>query len=440
MDNYKNKYLKYKNKYLDLKTRLIGGADCPTLGFYQHSGECWHDSLSMILLYSNGLSENIQAMFNSEHFSAEECIQQAIGNPQLDFLLPKNIEPENYGQFMDYAKEYISQLQSRYLNDKLPIKPYTKIEPEDSKLFRQNSIKETMECTNMIFNIANINLNESHKRNNTYGGNIWHEITVISLFNYFLLNYLPEQLGPVRELKFINMYISTINPFRLFYTKDQIHKLIRTDKIRVINKILEEIKLLKTKLRNCIGIYVSLRNRFELDINDTRTQYTRTQLVGHAVGFIKCNDKLFFYDDNGVLEGEPIVGVNPSVEVNPSVALNIDVVEFRNTAPTLLIEFDWINYLKKKISEVIPRLEHLKYLLEDPQYLEDPVESSHILEVILRFSKFIYTYGRKYLKEKYIFDFRIITLEKLSTPEDYNEEIEDINFIYKECYRNPRSK
>jgi hypothetical protein len=158
MDNYKNKYLKYKNKYLDLKTRLIGGADCPKFGFYQHHGECWHDSLSMILLYSNGLSDNIQAMFNSEHFSAEECIQQAIGNPQLEFLLPKNIEPENYGEFIHFAERYISQLQSRYLNDKLPIKQNTKIEPEDSKLFRQNSIKETMECTNMIFNIANINL------------------------------------------------------------------------------------------------------------------------------------------------------------------------------------------------------------------------------------------------------------------------------------------
>jgi hypothetical protein len=426
MDNYKNKYLKYKNKYLDLKTRLTGGAECPTLGFYQHRGECWHDALSMILLYSNGLSENIQAMFNSEHFSAEECIQQAIGNPQLEFLLPKNIEPKDYGEFIDYAKVYISQLQSRYLNDKLPIKPITKIkniEPEAIKLFRKNSIEETMACTNMIFNIANINLNESRVRNDINGGNIWHNITVILLFNYFLLNYLPnylpKQLDPVRQLKFINMNIIYI------YQRDIDYPNI----VSLIDFLIKGLLVLNTKLDNCIGIFVDLRNRLELDINTVRTE---AKIIGHAVAFIKCDDKLYFYDDNGVLEGEPIVAVNPIV------ALNSDVVEFRNTAPTLLIEFNWIKYLKQKIIEAIPRLKEL-------MSLKDAVELSQVIEVMLIFSEFIDIHnlpmhGRQYLENTYISRLQIITLENLSTEAHYNETIGDINIIYKMFYTNKRVK
>jgi len=464
MDNYKNKYLKYKNKYLDLKTRLTGGADCPTFGFYQHHGECWHDALSMILLYSDALSDNIQAMFGSEHFSTSNIIYQAITNQQLQFLLPKNIESvedlvedgvlfnvETYiselrsrylndklpikrdrnlfGKIFDYTKGYISQLQSRYLSDKLPI------EPEDIKLFRQNSIGETMMCTDIIFNIADININiadinikESYKRLDQFGhrsGNILHTITVISLFNYFLLNYLPEQLGPVRELKFINMNILNINPLNLFYTKDRKDQLTKKEKKKVLYILHNSLLKLIEKLDICIGICVTLSNRDELDI--------KQQLVRHAVAFIKCNDKLFFYDDNGVLNDEPDVEIN-------------DDVEFRNTSPTLLIEFDWIKYLKQKIEEIKTKFIKLIHL----NSLDVEIELSHILEVILDFSEFIniqkygfiniQNYGRRYLENYFISELKIITLENLSTEEHYNETIKDINLIYKEYYTNPRSQ
>ena len=63
-NSYKIKYLKYKKKYIDLK--MTGGANCAKFGFNQHSGECWHDSLSMIFCYCDGIGENIQEIFNTE--------------------------------------------------------------------------------------------------------------------------------------------------------------------------------------------------------------------------------------------------------------------------------------------------------------------------------------------------------------------------------------
>mgnify|MGYP003344995432 CR=1 FL=1 len=44
-------------KYFELKA---GEKSCPQKGFVQHHGECWHDSLSMIILFTNELSNNIQ--------------------------------------------------------------------------------------------------------------------------------------------------------------------------------------------------------------------------------------------------------------------------------------------------------------------------------------------------------------------------------------------
>ena len=61
---YQEKYLKYKNKYLTLK--MNGGANCARLGFRQHQEECWHDSLSMIFCYCDGIGETIQEIFKSD--------------------------------------------------------------------------------------------------------------------------------------------------------------------------------------------------------------------------------------------------------------------------------------------------------------------------------------------------------------------------------------
>jgi hypothetical protein len=54
---YYAKYLKYKNKYLHLKQQSGGVLQCLNYGFRQHLGECWHDSLSMLLMQSDKTNE-----------------------------------------------------------------------------------------------------------------------------------------------------------------------------------------------------------------------------------------------------------------------------------------------------------------------------------------------------------------------------------------------
>ena len=81
MYNYQNKYLKYKSKYLQLKNKinLRGGtkyddlvtklstksALCSHTSFRQHKGECWNDSIQMLMCFSDEIKEQVQTkLFN----------------------------------------------------------------------------------------------------------------------------------------------------------------------------------------------------------------------------------------------------------------------------------------------------------------------------------------------------------------------------------------
>ncbi len=118
--NYKNKYLKYKNKYLALKQEqiLVGGANCPQVGFHQHIGECVQDAFLMIVLYSDNFSEHIQALFDSPSFNLEECMLAADRDPSNKLFLPIQIDNLS-SEIKRHSKEYIKNIFDRYTNEKL---------------------------------------------------------------------------------------------------------------------------------------------------------------------------------------------------------------------------------------------------------------------------------------------------------------------------------
>ena len=90
---------------------------CPNYGFQQHNGECWHDSFSMLMLYSDELSEHIQNIFDKDF---DKCAEYAeIHSPK--YLLPMNIEPENYKEYIKWCKDYFNNMYNRYNNEKLTI-------------------------------------------------------------------------------------------------------------------------------------------------------------------------------------------------------------------------------------------------------------------------------------------------------------------------------
>ena len=141
---YKNKYLKYKQKYLQ------GGEcqNCAKVGFEQHHGECWHDSFSTIMLFSDDFSEGIQKIFSPD-FDAAMRIRKVISRPDVypKYFLPPNISdtgPE-FDKFCGFANTYLTNLNKLYQNE---LKPLDK---------RIDAEKLSLSCIAQSFNVNNIN-------------------------------------------------------------------------------------------------------------------------------------------------------------------------------------------------------------------------------------------------------------------------------------------
>ena len=90
--DYYQKYLKYKNKYLDLKQNITGGAYtgpvCINKGFRQHKGECWHDAISMALMYADEFKEMSQERLYNLSVDRLIATENAIHKPVLVTIKP----------------------------------------------------------------------------------------------------------------------------------------------------------------------------------------------------------------------------------------------------------------------------------------------------------------------------------------------------------------
>ncbi len=444
--NYKEKYLKYKKKYLELK----GGANCPKMGFFQHLTECWHDSLMMVLLFSDGLSEHIQKIFDetSEYkFNLDDCMHYAIAHTPK-YLRPINISDADNEIFMTYAKEYIRSIFERYENEKLSIIPFDRIPPpiakkpiispefakilkikQPSKIqqggtrYRRDSVNESLSCNYSIFKITNINnLNKMAYKNKIHGGIIYHTLTGISLYNYFLLNYFPENLElPNKTQKFIRLI--PISLLELFNFQTLIINPELLD--MMLDSMIQFLDTLAKDINNCIGIVLDIIPNFALDKIMSREPIQLS--MAHAVAFMKCGGKEYFYDNNGVtpidyhdFELRPQdVQVNPAeVYSNEDDELSKFKLAYREQQKRLMLPYNWKSYLLKKIETVKAELPKIK-ISRDITKLRD---------LILGFSECFYghnpdkrmTIGNNLLKNFFIEKFNIITTHELYNEENYD--------------------
>jgi hypothetical protein len=449
--NYKEKYLKYKKKYLELK----GGANCPKMGFFQHLSECWHDALMMIFLFSDGLSEHTQKIFDetSEYkFDLDDCMKYAIANTP-SYLKPINISPSDNDVFMTYAKDYIRSVFERYENEKLSFIPYDKIPPpiapkpnvafkpaiivqppsiESKKvaeekpkktLYRRDSINQTLSCNYSIFKITNINnVNKMAYKEKFHGGIIYHTMTSISLYNYFLLNYFPEKLEIPKNNKFVRLI--SISLLQIF----NIQALSINPELlgMIIDNIILSLDSLSKDINSCVGIVLDIVPNFVLDKIMSREPIQQLSM-GHAVAFMKCGGKEYFYDNNGVnaIDYQDFEITAQDVQLNTEEVfsdkddeLTKFRVRYREQQKRLMVPYNWKAFLLKKIETTKSELAKIK----------TSRDISKLRDLILGFSECFYghnpnksmTIGNNMLKSFFIDKFNIITKHDLYNEESYN--------------------
>lgn len=269
MKDFYEKYMKYKTKYLELsgkkkeefnklneiliryKENYTSLTYCDKTGFKQHQGECWNDSIQTLFCFSDSLKNQVQRkLFN---LSAEDIVEFAFlrkRNIYLPYIYKYN--DSNLKRMKDKLINYIKLLQERlhlYLSyDKsIKIKPVVKRSRRDSKVLGIEGALTGLEISRNV----DLKREDLIKDETDHGGDNIEFITLINLLSIIFLDN-PNVLI-IENINFNNNFDININ----------------TDEIAfiVINSVAE---------------------------------FTKDE---HWTGFFKCNNKLFYYDDNlGIIE------------------------------------------------------------------------------------------------------------------------------------------
>lgn len=291
---YKRKYLKYKKKYLTLKGGRLCDI-CPSKGFNQHSGECWHDAFSMVILFTDDLSDNIQNIFNT--WLQNESIINGyfdliFADKTRKILLPQNIDDLS-DEVKHFIKIYIIGLYERYKNE-IEKNKYLTFEPEKRRLIRLHSKSMSLQCINYSFEFKKINHIIQNIEYKNQGGQTGDIYIIKSIINYIFSD------KPQNNINMTEIGIHTFN-----INKDLINYMIRES--------------------NCILINIHLNRS------------------GHVISCFKCKDKFYIYDDNRgeeyaneVISSETEAGRLNKDDINPNV-----VYSYARS----IQEFDWKKHL-----------------------------------------------------------------------------------------------
>ena len=339
---YEEKYLKYKKKYLELKEYLFlmngGVAACPKIGFHQHEGECWHDALATMLLFSDGISEIVQELFNVDnqqklqiHGNQLEQLK-ILPDTQIPLdLLPINFEIEKIEEkkiLITKVILYIRESYERFNNEKKPIPiPISKIatkttEIKKNPLVRQPSIENSLICVKNMFAIVNHNRNDKSAYDpKNHGGSITHLLGTLSIFSYFLLNKPNIKPNYFLSSKLFSLY--------LIFSQSKSIELVKM-------KLLEMQEYLKDTICVYIGTdYQFNKDNRKEDYKENEEKLVNEKIQGHVQCFFKCGGIEKYYDDNGV-------------NVYRNKQKNEDI---------LYIDFSWREYLNLIITEILGKIE-----------------------------------------------------------------------------------
>lgn len=293
MYSYKNKYIKYKTKYLQIKGQFGGTLEelqrkitytdvkCTNPGdiFHQHEGECWSDSMQMLLCFSDELKSSVQTkLFN---LTPKEIIEMAYLQNREKYLAPiyrrNSAEPTLNDKAIKMEKRlehYLDLLQKRlciHFDDISDIPQCRHIAVDDDIC----PIKETYgkylvtnEKENYIYEYPDLTDNEKQ---------------------YRILNKLKKQRSEITGIGTAVKALKLINK----KTTSTDHGATATEQNIIFN-------ILSFCLLNQ-DIVLNTKNTspYELTLEDI--EQSLGMIVGtpeHATCFYVCDKSLFYYNDN----------------------------------------------------------------------------------------------------------------------------------------------
>ncbi len=313
MSDYYSKYLKYKNKYINLKnTHQIGGANCLKYGYQQHSGECWHDSLSMLMMQSDGLKDifipqlkvvnvddvhrNLVALFAPENIDRNAYL---LPFSIYIYYLRNKADVANINRiiidFLNLSKEYVKNHIQRALNrisydeemsrygydrenpdDEHPFDFFTDvtqlqeelraatIPKEQTRIRRRMSVHVTNVCTHTINEIYSLISDDSLGmiKIKKQGGNIGHIILAMEILNMYIIRSKPEYNYLYLDIIVVNTRPDDID--------SNYNKTDYEDLLKVLNETL-------------LGVLLHIDFSKNAD---------------HATSLYKCDKEELFYDNN----------------------------------------------------------------------------------------------------------------------------------------------
>jgi hypothetical protein len=306
MDYYK-KYLKYKDKYLLLKKKQKGGDEiasirgklgrnsirtyCPKIGFKQHSGQCWNDTVQTLMCFTDGIKETVQKKL--WNLTVEEILSYSIAIDRYDYL-PNYIKYnktkkdrtslENFeSKLMNYFQLLQKRLCSYYLK-------YENIEDKDTPKIREKCSTFSNEDT-CPTNDPNIRLLYGRlpplKRSPT---------AIVGIEPAIIAHELTNSDGSIikrTQLLLENSDGGIIEQNLLLYTIFSTIFLDDKDFLDIKNYDLEN---------NYEKNKINMENIDEALCVEIRVRKLNRDGDGHVIGFFICNGNEYFYDDNTSIE------------------------------------------------------------------------------------------------------------------------------------------
>jgi len=250
------------NAYSRERSGLFTGLLCDTVGFSQHGGECWSDTIQQIIFFADGLKEYTQPYFyNTPYAEVAKAIEA------LPYL--SSIEKEQ-------VKGYAKAAQQRFINhynlaQMEQIETTSNMERLERRVLkRRNSIVCGVNAARAILGYERDKVGSS-----------------ISV-NSFLVVSLMKISGCTLSI-FVEKYVAN-------------HPVIFTENITLDISTIAVFDIKNTIFGLSINCITLRREESEGSTKFSAIKKEKRK-PGHAIGLYVCNGKMSFYDDNfGIFE------------------------------------------------------------------------------------------------------------------------------------------